>query len=175
MSTRGVVLVGPMGSGKSTVGRALARRLGGPHVDTDELVASRVGSSIEAIFADEGEAEFRAYECDALHSALSGGPRVISTGGGIVASKSNRRLLTGSDALVVWLDASIEALLSRVGEGRHRPLLSGGSVQADLETKVSERADGYREVADLRIDTSELSQADCVAEIVTALDHEVPT
>ena len=173
MSTRTVVLVGPMGSGKSTVGRALARRLGVGHVDTDDLVVEAAGASIPEIFADEGEAEFREHEYQALHLAVAGSPKVISTGGGIVTTKSSRELLAGGDALVVWLDASIDTLVRRVGDGRRRPLLADGDVRATLVAKVAERAESYREVADVRVDTSGRSRADCVDAIVVALDDEV--
>ncbi|GJM39301.1 MAG: shikimate kinase [Acidimicrobiales bacterium] len=168
MDTRSVVLVGPMGSGKSTVGRALAQRLRLRHVDTDDLVERRNGSSIQEIFDTRGEAAFRELETAELRTALDA-HAVVSTGGGIVVTDENRRLLAESPALVVWLDGSIDALVKRVGSGRGRPLL-GDDIRTTLQEKVAARAGGYLEVADLRVDTSEMRHADCVDAIIAALE-----
>jgi len=169
MSQRSVVLVGPMGSGKSTVGRALARRLGLGHVDTDDIVARSAGRTIPEVFETEGEAAFREMESAALVDALAGSCAVISTGGGIVMSDVNRARLRESPALVVWLDGSIDALADRVGSGRGRPLLEG-DVRETLKEKIAERAPGYLAVADVRVDTSEMRHSDCVDAIVAALE-----
>lgn len=168
MNQRSVVLVGPMGSGKSSVGRALAQRLGMRHIDTDALVERRDGRSVPEIFAADGEAGFRALETAELRTALDASA-VIATGGGIVVTDENRRLLNESGALVVWLDASIDALAERVGSGRGRPLLEG-DVRSSLQEKVAERAPGYLEVADLRVDTTAMRHSDCVDAIVAALE-----
>ena len=167
MSLDSVVLVGPMGSGKSTVGRALADREQMNHLDLDEMVVAARGLTIPEIFEVEGESGFRTLEHDALSSALVGGPAVISTGGGVVTIESNRDLLGRSGALVVWLDASVEVLTGRVGDGATRPLLAGDDVEGALRTKIAERAEGYYDVADIRIDTSDMSVADCV-DLITA-------
>ena len=169
---RRVVLVGPMGSGKSSIGRALARRLAVDHVDTDDLVVHRCGRTIPQIFATDGEACFRELESAALEGALSGEPSVVSTGGGIVSSLQSRRLLESSGALVVWLDASIDELVRRVGDGDGRPLLVG-DVRDALAEKVHERAPLYDEVAHVRLDTSGLSTQRCVDAVVAALEREV--
>ncbi|MDW3218844.1 MAG: shikimate kinase [Acidimicrobiales bacterium] len=168
MDTRSVVLVGPMGSGKSSVGRALARRLRLRHVDTDDLVERRSGLSIQEIFDTRGEAAFRELETAELRTALEA-HAVVSTGGGIVVTEENRRLLVEAPAFVVWLDGSIDALVKRVGRGRGRPLL-GDDIRATLQDKVAARADGYLEVADLRVDTSEMRHGDCVDAIIAALE-----
>ena len=161
-----VVLVGPMGSGKSTVGRALADRLGLSHTDTDEIVVEASGRTIPEIFKSEGEAGFRALEHEALCRALAGGTGVISTGGGMVTSEDNRLTLGQCKALVVWLDAPIEVLMDRLGDGAGRPLLAGDDVEGALRIKIAERADAYDQVADFRLDTSDLSPEDCVDFIV---------
>lgn len=138
------------------------------HIDTDDLVERRTGRTIAEIFDTDGEAAFRALETAELRRAL-GATAVVSTGGGIVVSDENRRLLRASPALVVWLDGSIDSLVQRVGSGQGRPLL-GDDVRAALQEKVAARADGYLEVADLRLDTSEMRRADCVDAIVAAMD-----
>ena len=171
MSQRSVVLVGPMGAGKSTVGRALAIELGMSHVDTDDTVELLASSTIPRIFERDGEAAFRVHETEALELSLGGPAAVISTGGGIVTTDVNRSMLQESDALIVWLDGSIDALARRVGSGRGRPLLEG-DVREALATKMAERAPGYLEVADLRVDTSQMRHKDCVDAIVAALEGE---
>lgn len=168
LSLRRVVLVGPMGSGKSTVGRALAQRLSLGHVDTDDMVVNNAGRPISEIFESDGEEAFRSLETGALKSALSGNS-VVSTGGGVVVTEENRAMLQASDALVVWLDGTIDALVKRVRSGRSRPLL-GEDVRGSLQQKLAERGPGYLEVADLRVDTSEMRQADCVDAIMAALE-----
>jgi shikimate kinase len=157
-----------MGSGKSTVGRALAKRLGTGHVDTDDLVVDAAGASIEAIFERDGEERFRTLETAVLSEALAS-PAVISTGGGIVVTPANRALLRDSDVFVVWLDGSIDALTTRVGSGRGRPLLQG-DVRAALQEKIAERNPGYLEVADLRVDTTAMRHVDCVDAIIASME-----
>ena len=154
-----------MGSGKSTLGRALADRAGLEHLDLDDMVEAARGLAIPEIFAFEGESGFRALEQHALAGALCGRPAVVSTGGGVVTGESNRDLLAASDALVVWLDAPVEVLARRVEGGATRPLLTGDDVEGALRTVIAERADWYAEVADLRIDTSDTDVEDCVERI----------
>lgn len=168
MISRPVVLVGPMGSGKSTVGRALAARLGVEHVDTDAMVVESAGRPISEIFEHEGEMRFREFETEALVSVLAT-PLVVSTGGGIVVDDHNRAILHSSDAFVVWLDGSLDALAARVGSGRGRPLLQG-DVRSALREKIAERSPGYREVADVRVDTTHMRHGDCVDAIVAAME-----
>jgi len=172
---RHLILVGPMGSGKTTVGRELAARLGRRHRDTDAAVADGAGCSVEEIFRRWGEAEFRRRETDALVDILDGPPSVISTGGGIVVADTNRAILSGfstpgTSPLVVWLDAGVDALVKRVRNGRGRPLLQG-DLEGNLTTKVAERAAFYNEVADIRIDTTEVRRTIVVDRIVEAMEE----
>jgi len=157
-----------MGSGKSTVGRALAQRLRLRHIDTDDLIARTADRSIPELFEVEGERRFRERESAALEQALAS-PSVVSTGGGIVVVDENRERLQSSGALVVWLDGSIDALVKRVGSGRNRPLL-GDDIRSSLQEKIAERGPGYLEVADVRVDTTEMRHSDCVDAIVAALE-----
>ena len=124
-----VVLVGLSGSGKSTIGRLLAERLGRPFVDTDDLIVQRAGMPIPQLFAERGEPEFRALERAAVAAAIDGPAAVIATGGGAPVDSDNRRLLWDGN-LVVWLDAPVAALTRRVGSaGDGRPLLAGGAAE----------------------------------------------
>lgn len=175
MRPRRVVLVGPMGSGKSTVGRALAARLGVDHVDTDDLVEQHTALTIPQVFEAQGEAGFRARETEALTLAFAGSPKVISTGGGVVMGQRNRELLAGDAAFVVWLEADLDALISRVGDGEGRPLLAGDDVRRSLSARIAERAEAYADVADLRLDTTARTSDEVVDEIVAQLDLGVRT
>ena len=114
-----IVLVGFMGSGKTTVGRALARRLELPFADLDDLIETAEGRSIADIFATDGEAAFRDIEHRELHGAMRGG--VLALGGGAYVQERNRELLRGQ-ATVVWLDVPFERALRRVAGADHRPL-----------------------------------------------------
>lgn len=117
-----IVLVGFMGSGKTSVGLELARRLGWEFVDTDALVERKAGRSIAEIFAQEGERTFRLLESEAVREAASRRGAVIATGGGAVLSPENREVLRSS-GIVVFLNASADVLYRRVLHETHRPLL----------------------------------------------------
>lgn len=119
METDRVALVGFMASGKSSVGPALAMRLGMNFVDLDAAIEASVGRTIREIFAEDGEPAFRALEAAALREHLSGPASVVSTGGGVVESSVNRALLT-QGARVVWLDARFETLRRRLEHGKAR-------------------------------------------------------
>ena len=151
-----LVLVGPMGAGKSTVGRRLAARLGFPFSDLDEEIEA-AGRSIEAIFAEDGEPAFRDLESRHLRERLEGGDRVLATGGGVVLDAGNRELLA-ERACVVWLGAQVDTQLSRVGNGDGRPLLDADDPAMVLRSLAATRTPLYRKVADLRLETDELSE-----------------
>jgi len=152
-----VVLVGYRGSGKTTVGRMLAGRLGWALVDTDELVVEIAGKSISRIFADDGEARFRELESAALQRALSVPNRVISTGGGIVTQEPNRKLLKSLGVPVIYLQADARTLWRRISHdartAANRPALTAlGGGLAEVEHLVGQRDPWYREVASHVID-----------------------
>jgi shikimate kinase len=164
-STRHLVLVGMMGSGKTTVGHRLAERLGRPFVDSDEQVEWRTGRTVRQIFEDDGEAAFRSLESEALAEALgSTEPAVVAAAGGVVLSADNRRLL--GDHLVVWLRAGARALAHRVQAADHRPLLEGDP-EGVLRRLVEERRSLYEEVADVIVDVDD-EDAGAVVDIVLA-------
>ena len=152
-----VVLVGVMGSGKSSVARRLAEMLRIKHYDLDEMVAAETGLTIPEIFAAKGESGFRELEREALKRALKQPGVIVATGGGAMLHQANRDHLRDLVTLVVWLDASLDVLASRVGDGSGRPLLSRGKIKGILKTQKAERKAAYREVADMRISTSKLT------------------
>jgi shikimate kinase len=163
--SRHLVLVGYRASGKTTVARLLARRLGAPWADTDALVEHSSGQSIPAIFAARGEAGFRALEAQAIDRVLERSePHVIATGGGCVTIPEVRRQLRAAAcagrALVCYLDVPVadlqQRLLAAVG---NRPSLTAGSVVDEVPAMVAQRAPWYREVADVQVDHEATPQA----------------
>ncbi len=150
-----VVLVGMMGSGKTTVGRRAAKLLGRPFVDADEAFIVRFGRTVAAAFADDGEEGFRAMESELLAELLAvREPLVIATGGGVVVREENRKRLSDPDVFVVLLHAEPAFLASRAKEAAHRPLLAVDDPAAVLQRLHDERAAWYREVADEVLDVS---------------------
>jgi shikimate kinase len=167
VTTGHVVLVGLSGSGKTTIGRRLATRLERPFVDTDDLIVQHAGKPIPDVFANDGEAVFRAIERQCVAEALAAPPSVIATGGGAPIDPTTRQALWHGNT-VVWLDAPVEALVTRVGEaGAGRPLLRGGAATR-LETLRQEREHVYA-TAHLRLDTGALSAAKAVEAILSTL------
>ncbi|HSL74845.1 MAG TPA: shikimate kinase [Ilumatobacteraceae bacterium] len=145
---RHLVLVGMMGVGKSTVGRAVAAELGRPLFDSDEMIEAEAGRTVREIWTTDGEPTFRALETQALVRSLAvGEPSVIAAAGGVVLSERNRQALQSDDACVVWLRAEVDVLLDRVRSGAHRPLLDTDP-EATLRRMYDERAPLYQEVAD---------------------------
>jgi shikimate kinase len=151
---RVIVLVGMMGSGKTTVGKRVAVQLGMPFVDTDDLVEARAGKPVRDIFAQDGEAAFRVAESAVLTDVLSTeGDLVIAAAGGTVLSDDNRSLMKHKAQAVVWLDADVATLGDRTGRSSHRPLLDGDAT-ARLATLSEARRHLYESVATVRIDTA---------------------
>jgi shikimate kinase len=162
---RHLVLVGLMGTGKTTVGRTLAHRLKREFYDSDAMIEARQGRTVREIFAAEGEAAFRAVETQVLTDALAEpAPSVIAAAGGVVLSEANRRTLKDSGAKVVWLRADPAVLVDRVKSGGHRPLLDDDPART-LEKMAEQRSDLYREVADMIVSVENRSVTD-VAEAI---------
>jgi shikimate kinase len=147
-----VFLIGPMGSGKSAVGRHLARLLRFSFHDSDADIEAKTGVDIAFIFEKEGEAGFRQREKEAIErlTALEG--VVIATGGGAVILDENRRALA-ERGTVVYLETSVSQQIERTRHGRHRPLLNGTDPGVKLEELMHQRAALYSEIADLRVST----------------------
>jgi shikimate kinase len=137
-----IVLTGFMGTGKSTVGRLLARRLGWPFVDTDALIESRHGS-IPSIFAEHGEARFRELEREISEALAARHGTVVATGGRLLLDDDNEAVL-GASGIIVCLSASVDELVARLaGEAEGRPLLRGDDPAARIRDLLAERAAGY--------------------------------
>lgn len=154
-----VILIGFMGTGKSTVARELARLLGFALIDTDERIVARAGKAISEIFADDGEPTFRVLEAEVL-VALAGVERaVVSTGGGAVTQAPNVEALRAAGA-VVWLDADIDVIMERVAKNTKRPLLQTADPRATVEQLLAERRPLYAAAADETVDTDGLSSAE---------------
>jgi shikimate kinase len=154
-------LVGLPGSGKSTVGRAVAERLGVAFTDTDRIVETANGRSVAEIWLEIGEAGFRAAE-SAVIASLESAEGVISTGGGAVLDEDNRAAMTGT---VIWLNASAETVAARIGVGDDRPLLGGDTYQR-VDDLASRRRSLYQAIADHIVVVDDRSVDDVVAEVV---------
>ena len=165
----GVVLVGFMGSGKSSVGRELARRFGVPFVDVDAWIESATGCRIRDLFAREGEPAFREREKAALREVLSVKGCVIATGGGAFVDEENRVLLR-SYAPVVYLDAAVETLLGRLAADLGRPLLRGGDREEVVRELLSRRVPGYR-TADVTVPTDGRTVEEVAGQVADWIDR----
>jgi shikimate kinase len=150
---RPLFLIGPRGSGKTTIARLLAGRLGWDWVDADDILESRYGKSIRALFAEEGEAGFRDKEATVLAELCGRRRCVVSTGGGVVVRPANRELLRAS-GYIVWLTADAETLWRRLqnDDGERRPALSVGG-RAEVEEILRVRQAWYEECAHLTVGT----------------------
>lgn len=165
---RPVTLVGMMGSGKSLVGRQLARRLDLPFVDSDTRVEAAAGIGIAEIFDIAGEAKFRAMEADAIREAITEGPMVLSTGGGAICAPATADLLR-SRSIVVWLHAEPETLLERIGSVGSRPLLHNDDPLETLRNLAERRKNDYGK-AHITVKTDKLSARTATTAVLSALD-----
>jgi shikimate kinase len=156
LGKRNIYLVGPMGTGKSAVGRHLARQLCVPFFDSDAEIERVAGVDIPYIFDEEGESGFRRREHEALVSLCAREPIVLATGGGAILDPENRQILKET-GVVVYLQTSVAQQLQRVGTGRGRPLLNNGKDGPGLAQRLEQlreiREPLYREIADLTIGT----------------------
>jgi shikimate kinase len=152
LSKRNIFLIGPMGSGKSAVGRHLARLFRLEFYDSDADIEAKTGVDIAFIFEKEGEAGFRLRERESIDRLTQLDGVVIATGGGAVIHPDNRRALA-ERGTVVYLETSIDQQIERTRHGRHRPLLNDTDPKAKLSELMRQRAVLYREIADLTIST----------------------
>jgi len=167
MGSPNVFLIGPMGSGKTAVGRQVARLLALPFIDSDHEIELRTGADIPLIFEREGEAGFRKREHDAIAALTAQSGVVLATGGGAVLDPDNRRLLA-ERGWVVYLETSVAQQAERAGRTRHRPLLSTGDPRRRLEELMHVREPLYREIADFVAVTTRKRVAHVAGQIVDA-------
>jgi shikimate kinase len=166
-SRRHLVLVGLMGAGKTTVGRACARHLGRDFVDTDDVVTALAGLPVPEVFATRGEAQFRVLERQAVADVFASPVAlVVACGGGTVVDADNRRRVQ-KGGFVVWLRAPATVLAGRVGDGDDRPLLRGDPRGA-LERLLGTRSAADEAVSDIAIDTEERSVEEVAQAVLDA-------
>jgi shikimate kinase len=168
-----VVIVGPPGSGKSTVGQALAQALGVAFRDTDIDVETSAGKEISAIFTEDGEAVFRAEEERAVRQALAEHSGVLALGGGAVLSQRTRALL--ADHRVVFLAVGMAEGVRRTGLSTARPLLAGVNPRAKFRELLEARLPLYREVATVEVSTDGRSPDEVVRAVLAAVDAAEPS
>lgn len=161
-----VVLVGPPGAGKTTIGQALSARLSLPFRDTDHDIEAGAGKPISEIFFDEGEPHFRELEVAAVAAALASHSGILSLGGGAVISEATRKELSGHT--VVYLQVGMADAAKRVGLARDRPVLALNP-RAMLHTLLAERDPLYREVATVIVDTDDKAIEAVVEEVLSAV------
>jgi shikimate kinase / 3-dehydroquinate synthase len=172
MAEPNIVLTGFMGTGKTTIGRLIAERLDRPFLDLDDRIVERAGKSIPDIFAQDGEASFRALEAAACQEMRVPGGLVLATGGGAVVSEANREAMAAGGVLVC-LDAGPETIVQRLAGQNGRPLLSGPDRSARVMALLAQRAGAYDAIS-LHLDTSHLSPA-AAAERVMGMACNLPS
>lgn len=145
-------LIGPMGAGKSAVGRQLAKMLHLTFVDSDDEIEARTGVDIPFIFEKEGEEGFRTREAKVIDDLSQRDSIVLATGGGAVVNAQNRNFL-GARGFVIYLFTSVDQQVTRTQRGRERPLLANGDSREILEDLMAFRDPLYREIADLTVET----------------------
>ena len=160
-----IFIVGPMGSGKSTVGKIISDELFLNFFDTDDEIESRTGASIDWIFDLEGEEGFRKRESSILEEMVKQNSIVLSTGGGIIISDSNREMLS-SRGTVFYLSTPISVQLERTSKDKDRPLLKNGDPEEILTRLQKERKDLYESVSDHIIETENKSSQQVASEII---------
>jgi shikimate kinase len=163
---KNIVLIGFMGCGKTTIGKKLQHMLGYPMVDIDQMIEEKAQMPVSSIFSTFGESQFRELETAVLHelAAPDSPRRIISTGGGVVSRRQNRKLLHQL-GFVVWLQAPVDAILDRTARNKDRPLLQTDNPRERIESLLNQRTPWYRETAHLAVDTYGLN----VEEVATGI------
>lgn len=162
-----IFLVGPMGAGKTTIGKLLAKRLGREFIDCDHYIVAQTGADIPWIFAKEGEEGFRDRETRALEELTAMPNIVMATGGGAVGCEENRKLL--QQGFVIYLEASVDTQLIRTKKDKNRPLLQNDNPRATLEALYQKRHPLYQEVATIIVPTGRAYPKQMVADLLEIL------
>ena len=163
-----IFLVGPMGVGKTTIGKLLAAELSYNFIDSDREIESRAGADVSWIFDVEGEAGFRKREHAVISELAKGERAVIATGGGAILNAETRKLLQ-LQGFTVYLKAPLKVLLERTSQDKSRPLLQVDNPEASFRKILEERDGLYREVARIELSSYELSSKQVVSEIISSL------
>lgn len=173
---KNIILIGFMGSGKSSIGRELSQLLGYPVIDTDILIEERAGKPIPSIFEEQGEEGFRQLESEVLHDFENQQPtrRIIATGGGIIGRKENRDALHRM-GFVVWLVVSAAEILRRTGRSRDRPLLNTDDPEGTISRLLEQRLPLYRETAHQEIETDNLTFPEIATGIIESARYYYAT
>lgn len=166
-----IFFVGPMGAGKTTIGRHVARLLGKSFVDLDLEIEQSCGADIAWIFDVEGEAGFRKRESSMLREVAGRNNMVIATGGGAVLDSESRALMKRSGT-VVYLSVEAKVLYNRMQQDTKRPLLQGGDKKTMIESIVKERAPLYKEIADIVFDGQKKTPAVAAQELASLIRQQ---
>ncbi len=168
-----IALIGMMGAGKSSVGACLRQRTGLRLYDTDEIVAAIFGMSIPEIFSKFGERKFREAETEALRRVPASKQQIVITGGGVVLRKESVEILK-KQAVIVWLDGDEETLIARASRKQNRPLLQTKNPRKAFSQILGARRPLYANIADIRIDTSVLTDEEVAVAILAKLRRMNP-
>ena len=168
--TNNIFLVGLMGSGKTTIGRSLAKKLNLRFIDADQEIEARTGASIPLIFEIEGEASFRQREADVIRDLTAQQGIVLATGGGAVLNETSRQFLH-ERGTVVYLRASVASILQRTSHDKNRPLLQTPDPKARIEELSRQRSPLYEKVAHIIIETGRPNVHSVVQNILSQLER----
>lgn len=166
-----IFLIGLMGAGKTTVGRALAKRLNKQFIDSDHEIEARTGASIPLIFEIEGEESFRQREADVIRDLTALNGIVLATGGGAVLRPENREYLK-AHGTVIYLRASVNSILQRTSHDKNRPLLRTADPRKRIEELARDREPLYLETADIVVDTGRPNVQSLVQTILSKLEQK---
>ena len=167
---RNIFLIGPMGAGKSTIGRQLAQMLGMEFMDSDSVIEERAGADIDWIFDVEGEAGFRKRAERIINELTQGQGVVLSTGGGSILSKDNRNVLSAR-GIVIYLETTIDKQFERTQRDKKRPLLQNDDPRKTLEELAKIRNPLYEEIADITLQTDDQAAKLVATNIIDMIDN----
>ena len=164
-----IFLIGPMGTGKSTIGRQLAEKTGKHFYDSDQEIEQKTGATVSLIFEIEGEPGFRQRECKTIEELSALKNIVLATGGGAILSESNRECLKGNGT-VIYLRSSVDTILGRMAKDKQRPLLQTDDKEKKIRELLEQRVPIYEELADYSIDTDGYSVGQMVKKLLQTLE-----